>query len=120
MKIRLRRGLVIALLLAAAPVRAADPDPWFGHDKALHFSYSAGIAAGGYGASALFTDDRRYRMLSGAALALTAGVAKEALDYAGAGDASARDLTWDLVGTVTGVGVAYLADRIICHFLHAR
>jgi len=104
------RATLILLLLAAAPARAADPDPWFGHDKKLHFEVSAALASGGYGAAALVTDDRRARLAVGGGFALSAGVAKELWDLSGHGDASWRDLTWDAVGTVTGLALAYAVD----------
>jgi putative lipoprotein len=103
----------VALSLAlggAAPVRADPPDPWFGHDKALHFGASATISAAGYGAGAWLSDDARVRWIAGAGLGLTAGVAKELWDLAGHGDPSWRDLTWDVVGTASGLAVAAAID----------
>jgi putative lipoprotein len=89
---------------------AADADPWFGRDKALHFSFSAAIAIGGYGVASVVTDNWRWRLLSGGASGLAAGVGKEALDASGSGDASWRDLTWDVIGSATGLGLAFLID----------
>jgi putative lipoprotein len=106
-------ALVIALALPApAPARADDPDPWWGADKALHFSVSAGLAAAGYAGASLATDRRPVRLGAGAALALSAGIAKELLDGARGGDASWRDLTWDVVGTATGLLCALAIDWI--------
>jgi putative lipoprotein len=103
-----------ALLLASrAPARAQDADPWFGRDKALHFSVSAALATATYAGAAFVTDDRRTRAASAFALALAAGVAKEVWDLAGPGDASWRDLTWDVVGATTGVLLAYAIDWAI-------
>ncbi|HVZ75602.1 MAG TPA: hypothetical protein VHJ20_24685 [Polyangia bacterium] len=102
--------LAIGAWLAATPARASDPDPWFGRDKALHFSASALIAGAGYGGASVVTDDRRARLLTGAGLALAAGVGKETWDAMGHGDASYRDLTWDVVGTAAGLAVAALID----------
>jgi putative lipoprotein len=103
-----------ALLMAAArPARGADPDPWWGSDKALHFSLSAGIAAGGYAVAAQVTDDRRWRLVGGAGVAIAAGAGKEILDRYDGGDSSWRDFTWDLIGTATGVGIAWLIDRLV-------
>ena len=99
-------------LLAAAPARA-DDDPWFGRDKALHFGASALIASGGYAGTALVTDDVRIRLGVGGGLALSAGVGKELWDLSGHGDASWRDLTWDVVGTATGLMVAFAIDWTI-------
>ena len=48
-------ALALGLAAAVTPARAsaADPDPWLGPDKALHFGISAGLAGGGYALSAL-------------------------------------------------------------------
>jgi putative lipoprotein len=108
--------LTLLPLAAALPprrARAADPDPWFGRDKALHFGVSALLASGGYGATALVTDDRRLRLAVGGGFAFSFGVAKELWDLSGHGDASWRDLTWDAVGTVTGLAVAAAVDWAI-------
>jgi putative lipoprotein len=110
--------IVAGVLLPAAPARAQqtdrpDDDAWFGRDKALHFAASASIAAVGYGGAALVTEDRPTRALAGASLALGAGLLKEGWDLAGHGDASWRDLTWDVVGTATGVLFAWALDRAI-------
>lgn len=88
-------------------------DEWFGADKALHFGASAGLAVGGYAASALVFEDRSARLAVGASLALTLGVAKELNDLAGHGNPSWKDLAWDVVGTVTGLAVAYVVDRFL-------
>jgi putative lipoprotein len=105
--------LPLAAALPARRARAADPDPWFGRDKALHFGVSALLASGGYGATALVTDDRRVRLAVGGGFAFSLGVAKELWDLSGHGDASWRDLTWDAVGTVTGLAVAAAVDWAI-------
>lgn len=109
-------SLVLALVGSAATApraRAAEADPWFGPDKALHFSVSAALAGGGYGATAAIAEDRRWRLPVGATIALGAGVGKELYDLTGRGDASWRDLAWDVTGTVTGLAVAWLIDRLI-------
>ena len=58
----------------------------------------------------------------GGGLALSAGIAKELWDLSGHGDASWRDLTWDVVGTVTGLAVAAAIDWTIAKLAprHAR
>jgi putative lipoprotein len=108
-------ALVLALMLIAgtSPARAQDADPWFGRDKALHFTATASIALAGYGGTALATDDRRLRGGVGVAVALAAGAGKEVWDAAGHGDPSARDLVWDVVGTATGVLLAWTIDWLI-------
>jgi putative lipoprotein len=103
----------VSVLFVSGPARAADPDPWFGRDKALHFGASAAIASAGYGTSALFSEKTRVRLATGAVLGLGAGVAKELWDLSGHGDASWRDLTWDLAGTVTGLALAAAIDWTI-------
>lgn len=111
---RARAALLAALLGAAlvAPARshAADDDPWFGHDKRLHFEASASLALLGYGGASLVTDDRGKRAGFATAFALDVGIAKEIWDSTGHGDASLRDLTWDVVGVAAGLAVASLLD----------
>ena len=100
----------VATALATREAKAADPDPWWGQDKALHFGFSAGLAAGGYGVSALVLNERWQRAVAGAGFSLTLGAGKELYDLSGHGDPSWRDFTWDVVGTAVGVGVALLVD----------
>jgi putative lipoprotein len=115
--VRGKLGLGLALLgtalLASRRARAADPDPWFGRDKAIHFSASAFLASGGYGVTALVSEDRRVRLAVGGGFAFSAGVAKELWDLSGHGDPSWRDLTWDAIGTVTGLALASAIDWTI-------
>jgi putative lipoprotein len=110
-------GVALLLVSVASHARAqqaaSDPDPWFGHDKALHFAASASIAVVAYGGAALVTDDRPTRIAVSASVALGAGILKELWDLSGHGDASWRDLTWDVVGTTTGVLFAYALDSAI-------
>jgi putative lipoprotein len=120
MKKTLRAGALIAafaiaaaLTLSPATARAADPDPWFGPDKALHFGVSVGLAAGGYGVSAVVLDEKWQRALAGAGFSLTLGAGKELYDLTGHGDASWKDFTWDVVGTAVGVGIALLVDTAV-------
>ena len=110
----IRGALVLgAVLLMTSTVRAQDADPWFGHDKALHFAASASLATVAYAGASLVTDDRPTRIVAAATVALAAGVIKEVWDLTGHGDASWRDLTWDVVGTTTGVLIAYGIDWAI-------
>lgn len=105
--------LLLASRARAQQAAAPDEDPWFGHDKALHFAASASLAMVGYAGASLATDSRPTRVVVGASFALGLGVAKEVWDLTGHGDASWRDLTWDVVGTTTGVLVAYAIDWAI-------
>ena len=102
--------LAVAAFLASGEAKAADRDPWWGPDKALHFGFSAGLAAGGYGVSTLWLDERWQRALAGAGFSLTLGAGKELYDLSGHGDPSWKDFTWDAIGTAVGVGVALLVD----------
>ena len=43
-------------------------------------------------------------------LSLAVGASKELFDLAGFGDPSWKDLTWDVVGTAVGVGIAVTLD----------
>jgi putative lipoprotein len=106
-------ALTVTMILSVSPAHADDPDPWFGRDKALHFGATAVLASGGYGGAALATEDRRVRVAVGAGLSLAASAAKELWDLSGHGDASWRDLTWDVAGTATGLVVAFAIDAAL-------
>jgi putative lipoprotein len=103
---------VVALVtpLGSAHAQTADADPWWGRDKALHFSASASLAVVGYAGTSMGTESRAARAAGGAALAVGAGVAKELWDLDGHGDASWKDLTWDLIGATTGVLISLAVD----------
>lgn len=105
----------VLLTVVASPLRAraADPDPWLGRDKALHFAASSTIAAGGYAIGAAFFEARGHALIVGGALAAAAGIGKEALDLAGFGDPSWRDLTWDGIGIAAGLAVAWSVDLLV-------
>jgi uncharacterized protein YfiM (DUF2279 family) len=89
---------------------ASDPDPWWGPDKALHFSLAALLAGGGYALGAIVTDDPVGRAALGADLALSAALFKEAADEAGLGTPSWRDFTWSVLGTALGISVSVAID----------
>jgi len=97
--------------------QASDEDPWFGHDKALHFSATAVLSSAGYAASVPFADTATVRALVGSSGAMTAGIAKELFDLAGYGDPSWRDFTWDIAGTVVGTAVALAVDVLLLPML---
>lgn len=102
----------MAAWVAGSMHGAPEADPWFGPDKALHFSASAAIAGAGYAGAAAIGVEQPGRWIGGAALALTAGVLKESIDLAGGGDASWRDLTWDAVGAVVGLVIVWGVDEL--------
>ncbi len=106
-------ALLLACLVFGRPARAAEPDPWWGTDKALHFTVSIGLGAGGYAASAVWLTERWQRAAAGAGFSLALGAGKELYDLGGHGDASWRDFTWDVAGTAVGVGLAYLLDLVL-------
>ncbi len=103
-------GLV--LLLACGTASASEADPWFGPDKALHFSFSVALSATGYAASSAFLDTRTERAIAGSTFSLTLGAGKELWDLSGHGDPSWRDFTWDVVGTAVGVALAVGIDSL--------
>lgn len=122
----MRRWAVVAALAVAlagaARAQSADPDPWFGQDKALHFGASAGIAVTGYALGGLWDPSSEpLRLVMGGSTALAAGVAKELFDLTtGLGMPSWRDLAWDVAGTAVGLAVAWAVDRLIIQPLAAQ
>lgn len=74
---------------------------------------SAAVAAGGYWGSGLLLEDPGARLLTGAGLALTLGVAKEVNDLAGHGHPSWRDLAWDVLGAATGLAFAWAVESFV-------
>lgn len=105
--------LLVIFLTLAWPARAAEPDPWWGRDKALHFGVSAGLSAGGYAASSLVLEERWQRATAGATFSLTLGAGKELYDSTGNGHASAKDFAWDVAGTAVGTAIALLVDVLV-------
>ena len=114
-----RRAALVAVILAlsAASVPALadppDPDPWFAADKALHFGVATAIAGGGYGLCALVADDVLSRSIVGTGFSVGAVSFKEALDWAGYGTPSAKDVAWGLAGTVVGIGLSISIDLAV-------
>lgn len=106
--------LLPALLLALAPAAAAaQTDPWWGRDKALHLGAGAVLAAGGYAAGAILWEEPEAALWTGAAVGLGAGVVKELLDLAGMGHPSWKDLAWDAVGMGAGLLLAWAVHRLV-------
>ena len=118
MTVRENLGFVLCLsLLAPLSARGEEPeipsrDDWFGQDKALHYSVSVGLAGAGYAGGALLFDAPEARWLSGAGVALGAGVAKELYDAGRGSFFSFKDLTWDVLGTASGLALSWAVDRL--------
>jgi uncharacterized protein YfiM (DUF2279 family) len=108
------RVLVLLLCLSVpGAARAQYGDEWFGPDKKKHFAACFVLAGVGYGGGALLFEEPAARWLTGAGLAMGAGVGKELYDKQRGGLFSLKDLAWDAVGTATGLGVSYLVDRLV-------
>jgi putative lipoprotein len=103
----LRGGVAAALAAAFAAPALAQTNPWAGSDKALHAGISAplgmiGASIAGGAASA------GERVLYGTMLGSLPGLAKELVDaQRPGGDASYRDMAFNVVGAALG---ALLAD----------
>jgi putative lipoprotein len=93
----------------SVPARA-EPDPWVGRDKTLHFVVAAGIAGAGYGVTTAFAEDRWKAFAVGGGAALAAGALKEGYDATGPGDASWKDFAWDVLGAAAGLAMAWGID----------
>jgi putative lipoprotein len=104
---------LVSFCLVSRPCLAANSDPWLGQDKALHFSACFMFAGDGYAGASVFTKRETTRLGAGAGIAVAAGAAKEVYDRYSGGDASLRDLTWDVVGAATGTMLSWLVDRYL-------
>lgn len=105
-------ALAILLATCLAPARGAaqSNDSWFGKDKALHLAGTTALSGLGYGIGLATTDHRGWGSLVGVSTGLFVGGIKELVDLGGGGSPSWKDFTWDVVGTVLGVGIALLID----------
>ena len=108
--------VALAVALVLRPTPAAAQDDWFGRDKALHFGATFVLAGAGYAGGAAFSREPVVRLGTGAVLAMGAGIGKEMADRIDGGDPSLKDLTWDALGTATGLLTAWLID----HYLFSR
>lgn len=106
-------GALLIWGMAPCVCEAAEVDPWLGSDKALHFSVSAGLAMAGYGVGVLVSKWRPMRFLLGFGVPLLAGTAKELADLAGLGHPSWKDMFWNVVGTGSGVLIAWGVELLI-------
>jgi putative lipoprotein len=108
-------AMAVACALAAGSARAqtADPDPWFGKDKALHFAGSVGLASVIYASAATELDARWPPLVIAGGATIAIGGGKELFDMGGRGDPSWRDFTWDVIGTIVGLGLAWGIDLLV-------
>jgi uncharacterized protein YfiM (DUF2279 family) len=94
-----------------AAQEAAD-DRWLGPDKPLHAFAAGWIAGAGYAAGIELDWAPAERRRAGVGAALTASLAKEALDaWTEGGRFSFKDLAADAVGIAAFVGLSAAADR---------
>lgn len=105
-------SLLVPLSARGEVLETPSRDEWFAQDKALHYSVSAGLAGVGYAGGALLFEAPGARWLTGAGVALGAGVAKELYDAGRGSFFSFKDLTWDVLGTATGLGLSWAVDRL--------
>src|SRR5258706_2157437 len=105
--------VLLLALLFSTPARADNSDPFWGPDKALHFTVAGTIAGVGYSATTAFTADRWKAFAIGGAAAVGAGALNAGLDAAGFGDPSWKDFAWDVIGGACGLGVAWVIDVAI-------
>ena len=88
------------------PPRPRESDRWFAEDKLKHFFVSFALGSIGYGTA------RAVGLRHGAAIgtasggAIAVGIGKELHDRTSGGDASLRDLTWDVLGVAAAAGVS--------------
>lgn len=109
-----RRSLVgIALVSSLANAGETSADPWLASDKLAHFGVSTGIAVGTYATCAALLDARAQALLASAMVTSAIGVGKEALDLAGFGHASWKDLAWDGIGAFAGMALAWSVDLLV-------
>jgi uncharacterized protein YfiM (DUF2279 family) len=114
---------LVGVTVLSPEAYGADADPWISRDKAFHFDVSAGIAAAGYGISAAWIVDARWKALAiGGGAALAAGAGKEILDATGlfGGDPSWKDFAWDAMGAVAGLAIAWGVDLLVGGVDHAH
>ena len=110
--------------LLHSPAARAE-DPWWDQDKGLHLAVSGALGAGVYTTLWLAGDDPRpLRLVLATGLALLPGVAKEIYDSGQPGNLfSGKDMLWNAVGAVAGVGLALGVELLALHLrrpVHGR
>jgi len=96
-------------LLADTPVSPPRPrasDRWLAEDKLKHFFMSFALGSIGYGAARAVGLRHGPAIAAASGAAIAAGIAKEVHDRVSGGDASLRDLTWDVLGVAAAAGVS--------------
>lgn len=94
------------------PAQVAPDDRWLGPDKPLHAFAAGWIGGAGYAAGIELDWAPAERRQAGVAAAVTASLAKEALDALTEGERfSFKDLTADAVGIALFVALSAVADR---------
>ncbi len=101
---------VVALFVTACG--SARGDRWLSDDKARHFQASAGLSALGVVGSGLVVDDPLARFGVGVLGAVAIGGAKELSDLSGNGQASGRDMAFNVAGAVVGGALTLLFESI--------
>ena len=108
----------VAFLLCASvwqPSRVQADDDWWGRDKAMHLTASAGLGSAVYGGLWLLGDDTpEVKLALSVPLALLPGLAKELYDDGQPGNHfSGRDMLWNAVGALVACGVLYAVERLV-------
>lgn len=102
-------GVLMVALCALAPgfCAAGGDDDWLGQDKALHFGVSIALESCGYWALREGAElSRPASLFGGAALSLSAGLAKELADETFGG----KDMFWNCIGVGVGSLAWYFVD----------
>lgn len=107
-----RFALVCALCVSGTAL-AQSNDPWFAHDKVLHFTASATIASFSTVTMGLLEQPVPVQLAVGVGLSAAAGIGKELLDLAGLGTPSWKDLAWDGFGLVFGTALGLVVNVLL-------
>jgi putative lipoprotein len=105
-------SLLVPLSARGGASGPSSRDDWFSQDKFLHFGVSAGLAGAGYTSGALLFDAPHARWLTGAGVALGVGLGKELYDAGRGSIFSWKDLSWDVLGTGTGLALSWAIERL--------
>jgi uncharacterized protein YfiM (DUF2279 family) len=104
----------LGALSVSSPCAAQEPagDRWLGPDKPVHALAGGWVAGAGYAAGVELDWEPAERRWAGVGAALTASLAKEALDaWTGGGRFSFKDLAADAIGIAAFVAFSAVADR---------